>query len=57
MSLPEAILNEVESMNDFQKQEVLDFARYLKQKEEQKFKALVEDIITENKEALEELAK
>ena len=57
MSLPEEIMREVESMNDMQKREVLDFARYLRMKEERELDSLMDEIIEENIEALMELAK
>ena len=57
MSLPEEIMMEVESMNDAQKREVLDFARFLRMKEERELDSLMDEIIEENIEALMELAK
>lgn len=57
MSLPEEIMREVESMNDAQKREVLDFARFLRTKEEQELDSLMDELIDENIEALMELAK
>ncbi len=57
MSLPEEIMREVESMNDAQKREVLDFARFLRAKEEQELDNLMDELIDENIEALMELAK
>ena len=57
MSLPEEIMREVESMNDAQKREVLDFARFLRAKEEQELESLMDELIDENIEALMELAK
>ena len=57
MSLPEEIMTEIEFMNDVQKREVLDFARFLRMKEEKELDALMDRLIDENMEALEELAK
>ena len=57
MSLPEEIMMEVMQMTDAQKAEVLDFARALRQKEDSDITALMESIVTENEEALKELAK
>ena len=57
MSLPEEIMMEVESMTDAQKREVLDFARFLRAKEERELDKLMDEIIDENIEALMELAK
>ncbi len=57
MSLPEEIMNEVEAMDDAQKREVLDFARYLRHREERELDAHIDGIIDENLEAFQELAK
>ena len=57
MSLPEAIMEEVKKMNDFQKREVLDFVRFLLMKEERELDALMDSIIEDNLEAFKELAK
>lgn len=57
MSLPEAIMHELKSMNDHQKQEVLDFVRFLRMKEERELDALMDSIIEDNLEAFKELAK
>ena len=57
MSLPEAIMHELKSMNDYQKREVLDFMRFLRMKEERELDALMDSIIDDNLEAFKELAK
>lgn len=57
MSLPEEIMAEVQAMNDMQKREVLDFARFLRRKEACELDALMDSIIDENMEAFKELAK
>jgi len=57
MSLPEEIMHELKSMNDHQKQEVLDFVRFLRMKEEKELDALMDSIIEDNLEAFKELAK
>ena len=57
MSLPEEIMLEIESMNDAQKREVLDFARFLRTKEDRELDSLMDELIDENIEALKELAK
>ena len=57
MSLPEAIMHELKSMNDYQKREVLDFVRFLRMKEERELDALMDSIIEDNLEAFKELAK
>lgn len=57
MSLPEEIMLELEVLDDTRKREVLDFARFLRAKEERELDLLMDSIINENLEALEELAK
>ena len=57
MSLPEEIMLEVMQMTDVQKAEVLDFARALRRKEDKDATVLMESIVSENVEALKELAK
>ena len=57
MGLPEAIMEEVKKMNDFQKREVLDFVRFLRMKEDRELDALMDGIIEDNLEAFKELAK
>lgn len=57
MSLPEEIMLELEEMDDSQKKEVLDFARFLRMKEERELDALMDRIIKDNLEAFKELAK
>ena len=56
MSVPEEILMELKEMNDEQRIQVLDFARFLRQKEEREFDRLVDQVIDDNMEALRELA-
>lgn len=57
MSISEEILIELKTMDDTQRAQVLDFARFLKQKEAREIEALTDKIIEENMEALKELAK
>lgn len=57
MSLSETIMHELKDMSDFQKQEVLDFVRFLRMKEEKELDALMDSIIDDNIEAFRELAK
>lgn len=57
MGLPEEIMHELQSMNDHQKQEVLDFVRFLRMKEEKELDVLMDSIIEDNLEAFKELAK
>ena len=57
MSISEEILIELKTMSDAQRAQVLDFARFLRQKEAREIEALADIIIEENMEALKELAK
>ena len=57
MSISEEILIELKTMSDAQRAQVLDFARFLRQKEAREIEALADNIIEENMEALKELAK
>ncbi len=57
MSVPEQILIELEGMDETQRAQVLDFARFLRRKEECEVDRLADEIIEENAEALKELAK
>ncbi|MBR1821635.1 MAG: hypothetical protein IJ769_08440 [Clostridia bacterium] len=57
MSVPEQIMLELEALDDAQRAQVLDFARFLRQKQERDLYRLADEIIDENMEALRELAK
>ena len=57
MNLAEETMVEVMQMTDVQKAEVLDFTKALCQKEDSDITALMESIVSENEEALKELAK
>lgn len=57
MSVQEELLQELEAMSDAQRAQVLDFARFLRHREQQALDRLVDDIIDQNMEAFEELAK
>ena len=57
MSLPEEIMVEVMQMTDTQKAEVLDFAKALRRREDSDITVLMDSIVTENEEALRELAE
>jgi len=57
MGLPEQIMIELKAMNDDQRREVLDFARFLRLKEQRELEGLMDRLIDENLEALAELAK
>ena len=55
MSVPEEILKELEKLNEVQRAQVLDFARFLRYKEERGIDQLADRIIEENLEALKML--
>ncbi len=57
MSLPEEIMMEIEGLSESKKLEVLDFVRFLRQREERDLDTLMDRIIDENFEAFKELAK
>jgi len=57
MSLEEIILKEVQSLPKEKQAEVIDFIGYLKAKELKEDEEIINQIITENAEALTELAK
>ena len=57
MSIPDEIMREVHSLPDTKKQEVLNFARYLRIRDEIALDMAMDDIITNNLEAFKELAK
>ena len=57
ISLPEEIMVEIQAMNDMQKREALDLARFIRQKDARELDMLMDSIINENMEAFEELAK
>lgn len=53
----EALLQELEQMDEGQRREVLIFARSLRAKDARELERMMDDIIDENLEALLELAK
>ncbi|WP_248924055.1 DUF2281 domain-containing protein [Paenibacillus hamazuiensis] len=57
MSLEEKLLKDFLALPDDKKIEVIDFVEFLKAKSQTKLENLMDDIIIENREALEELAK
>ena len=57
MTLAQKLVNEFEALTDNQKMEVIDFAEFLKQKNEKMIENLMDEVIFENEEALKELAK
>lgn len=57
MSMAEESLQGVAALSDEKKQTVLDFARFLREKEAREVRAMMSDIVDENTEAFRELAK
>lgn len=57
MTLAEKLILEFEKLPDDKKIEVIDFVEFIKAKQQREIEGLMDLIITENKEALEELAK
>jgi hypothetical protein len=57
MSMAEEILHELAALPDEKKQTVLDFARFLREKEAREVRAMINDIVDENLDAFRELAK
>lgn len=57
MSLAEKFLDEFKGLDELQKQEVIDFVEYLKKKNETHIEDMMDDIIADNREALEALGR
>lgn len=57
MSIPERILQEARELPEQQQRQLLDFALFLKMREERELDSMMDDIISENLPAFEELAK
>jgi len=57
MTLAEKLIKEFEQLTDEKKREVIDFVEFIKAKEQKEIENLMDVIITENREAFEELAK
>ena len=57
MTLAQKLVDEFETLTDTQKMEVIDFVEFLKQKNDNRIEALMDEVIFENEEALKELAK
>ena len=57
MALPETIMIELKSLSPDAQKQVLDFTLFLKEKQKKDLYAMMDDIITENLPAFEELAK
>ena len=57
MSIPERILQEARDLPEQQQRQLLDFALFLKMREERELDSMMDDIISENLPTFEELAK
>lgn len=57
MSLAEKLIKDFEELPENQKKEVIDFVEFLKLKNQKRLENMMDEVILENKEALEELAK
>ncbi|MEW9673934.1 DUF2281 domain-containing protein [Ammoniphilus sp. 3BR4] len=57
MSLEERLLKDFQTLPEDKKLEVLDFVEFLKSKNKKQLEGLMDEIIEQNREALEELAK
>jgi len=57
MSLAERLIKNFEELPETQKREVIDFVEFLKQKNQKKLEDIMDEVIFENKDVLEELAK
>lgn len=57
MTLAEKLIKEFEQLTEEKKREVIDFVEFVKTKEQRAIENLMDDVISENEEALKELAK
>ena len=57
MSLAEKLIKDFEDLPEIQKREVIDFVEFLKIKNQERLENMMDEVIFENQEALEELAK
>lgn len=57
MSLAEKLIRDFEELPEIQKREVIDFVEFLKIKNQRRLEKMMDEVIFENKEALDELAK
>lgn len=57
MSLAELVMEEMRTMPEQDQKQVLDFAMFLKQRAQRELEADMDAVISENLEALRELAK
>jgi hypothetical protein len=57
VSLAEKLIKDFEELPEIQKREVIDFVEFLKIKNQKRLEKMMDEVIFENKEALDELAK
>jgi hypothetical protein len=57
MTLAEKLIGEFEQLTEDKKKEVIDFVEFIKVKEQREIENLMDAVITDNNEALRELAK
>jgi hypothetical protein len=57
VSLAEKLIKDFEELPEIQKREVIDFVEFLKIKNQKILENMMDEVIFENKEALDELAK
>ncbi len=57
VSLAEKLIRDFEDLPEIQKREVIDFVEFLKIKNQRRLEKMMDEVIFENKEALDELAK
>jgi uncharacterized protein YfbU (UPF0304 family) len=57
VSLAEKLIKDFEELPETQKREVIDFVEFLKIKNQKKLENMMDEVIFENREALDELAK
>lgn len=57
MSLAEKLIRDFEELPEIQKREVIDFVEFLKIKNQKSLEKMMDEVIVENKEALDELAR
>ncbi|MDP4144062.1 MAG: DUF2281 domain-containing protein [Bacillota bacterium] len=57
MSLAEKLIKDFEELPETQKKEVIDFVEFLKLKNQKRLESMMDEVILDNQEALEELAK
>jgi len=57
MTLAEKLVREFQELPDEKQKEVIDFVEFLRNKQQKELEIMMDDIITENREAFIELAK